>query len=161
MARRTKSNTAGSADGVAESATADAAQSGPRDELEQLLGHRFARPELLTLALTHRSYVYDVEASGATPPANLADPSLDNEQLEFMGDAALGLLAAEALCRRFPQSREGELTRLRSSVVSRKHLGKVGLELGLGRWLRLGRTAEQNQARTQCGDLFANTVEAI
>ena len=104
--------------------------------------------------------MYDVEAAGATPPANLADPSLDNEQLEFMGDAALGLLAAEALCRRFPNSREGELTRLRSSVVSRKHLGQVGLELGLGRWLRLGRTAERNQARSNLA-LFANAVEAL
>ncbi len=125
-----------------------------------MLGHRFKRPELLTLALTHRSYVYDAEASGGIPPANLADPSLDNEQLEFMGDAALGLLAAEALCRRFPGSREGELTRLRASVVSRKHLGEVGAQLGIGRWLRLGRTAEHNAGRSNTA-LFANAMEAL
>jgi len=128
------------------------------EELEQMLGHRFQRRELLTLALTHRSYVYDAVVSDAK--ADRADPSLDNEQLEFMGDAALGLLAAEALCRRFPASREGELTRLRASVVSRAHLGKVGTRLGLGRWLRLGHTAEKNEGRTNAA-LFANTVEAV
>ena len=77
-----------------------------------------------------------------------------------MGDAALGLLAAESLCRRFPGSREGELTRLRASVVSRAHLGKVGTRLGLGRWLRLGHTAEKNEGRTNAA-LLANTVEAV
>jgi ribonuclease-3 len=128
------------------------------EELEQMLGHKFQRPELLTLALTHRSYVYD--AVMADGDDDRADPSHDNEQLEFMGDAALGLLAAEALCRRFPGSREGELTRLRASVVSRAHLGKVGTRLELGRWLRLGHTAEKNEGRTNAA-LFANTVEAV
>ena len=131
------------------------------EELERMLGHRFKRPELLTLALTHRSYVYDAAVSGVTGNlAGRADPSQDNEQLEFVGDAALGLLAAEALCRRFPASREGELTRLRASVVSRRHLGAVGTRLGLGRWLRLGHTAEKNQGRTNSA-LVANTVEAL
>lgn len=128
------------------------------EELEQLVGHRFKRREVLTLALTHRSYVYD--AVGSSAEEDRADPSHDNEQLEFMGDAALGLLAAEALCRRFPTSREGELTRLRASVVSRTHLGKVGARLGLGRFMLLGHTAEKNQGRTNAA-LFANTVEAI
>lgn len=129
-----------------------------RRELETLLGHRFKRPGLLTLALTHRSFVYDNGLAAAT--SDLADPSHDNEQLEFMGDAALGLLAAEALCRHFPASREGELTRLRASVVSRRHLGEVGTRMQLGRWLLLGRTAEMNQGRTNAA-LFANAVEAI
>jgi len=128
------------------------------EELEQILEHRFQRPDLLTLALTHRSYVYD--AVGSSAEEDRADPSHDNEQLEFVGDAALGLLAAESLCRRFPGSREGELTRLRAAVVSRSHLGKVGARLGLGRFMRLGHTAEKNQGRTNAA-LFANTVEAI
>ena len=128
------------------------------EELEEMLGHRFQRPDLLTLALTHRSFVYDQVVLDGTD--DRADPSHDNEQLEFMGDAALGLLAAEALCRRFPASREGELTRLRASVVSRSHLGKVGTRLGLGRWLRLGHTAEKNAGRTNAA-LFANAVEAV
>ena len=132
-----------------------------RDEaaLERVLGHRFARPELLTLALTHRSFVFDAgqTAGDATDPT---DPSQDNEQLEFVGDAVLGLLAAEALANRFPALREGELTRLRASVVSRKHLGQVGTRLGLGRWLRLGHTAEKNQGRSNAA-LGANAIEAL
>jgi ribonuclease-3 len=137
---------------------AQAAESATLDELERVLGHRFHQPGLLTLALTHRSFVYDAAASGAS--INLADPSQDNEQLEFMGDAALGLLAAESLCGRFPGSREGELTRLRASVVSRRHLGEVGTRLGLGRWLRLGHTAEKNAGRTNAA-LCANAMEAL
>ncbi len=124
--------------------------------LERVLGHRFRQPSLLTLALTHRSFVYDSGSAGV----DAADPSQDNEQLEFVGDAVLGLLAAEALCQRFPALREGELTRLRALVVSRKHLGAVGTRLKLGRWLRLGHTAEKNQGRSNAA-LFANAVEAV
>ncbi len=131
-----------------------------RAELEKMLGHRFKKPELLTLALTHRSFVYDSAGKEGATTTSLADPSQDNEQLEFVGDAALGLLAAEALCRRFPTSREGELTQLRASVVSRKYLGHVGTRLGLGRWLRLGQTAEKNEGRSNPA-LFANAVEAL
>jgi ribonuclease-3 len=137
-------------------------------ELEQLLGHRFTKPELLERALTHRSFVYDsgeareLQSNDVVTHdlAHLADPSRDNEQFEFVGDAVLGLVVAESLCRRFPTSREGELTRLRASVVSRKHLGEMGKRLNLGRWLRLGRTLEQNEGRTNL-TLFSNTVEAL
>ncbi len=127
-------------------------------ELEQMLGHEFTRPELLTLALTHRSFVYD--AAGTEGAEDLADPAKDNEQLEFVGDAVLGLLAAEGLCRRFPSSREGELTRLRAAVVSRKHLGEVGTRLRLGRWLRLGHRAENNDGRRSAA-LFAIAMEGL
>ena len=134
-------------------------------ELEATLGYRFKRPELLTLALTHRSFVYDGGGSDGKPVAiaageDLADPARDNEQYEFIGDAALGLLAAESLCRRFPASREGELTRLRASVVSRRFLAAVGTRLGLGAWLRLGHTAEKNDGRHSAA-LAANAVEAV
>lgn len=125
--------------------------------LEQILGHHFQRPVLLTLALTHRSFVFD---AGPHRDENLADPSRDNEQLEFLGDAALGLLVADALYQRFPNSREGELTRLRASVVSRKHLGAVGERLGLGRWLRLGPTMDENGGRENRA-LLSNLVEAL
>lgn len=142
----------------AETQTAESSTDSPLRELEAVLGHAFRRPELLTLALTHRSFVYD--AGIAAAGEDLADPSHDNEQLEFMGDAALGLLVAEALCERFPGSREGELTRLRSTLVSRKNLGEVGTRLQLGRWLRLGHTAEKNDGRKNAA-IFANTMEAL
>jgi ribonuclease III len=122
--------------------------------LPPLWEHRFKRPELLTLALTHRSLAYE------TNPEALLDPTADNEQLEFVGDAVLGLAVAESLYRRFPHSREGELTRLRASLVSRRHLGMVALRIGLGAMLRLGRGEEQSGGR-QKPALLANALEAV
>lgn len=119
-----------------------------------LWDHSFQRPELLTLALTHRSLAYE------TNPETLLDPAADNEQLEFVGDAVLGLAVAESLYRRFPHSREGELTRLRASLVSRRHLGSVAQRIGLGAMLRLGRGEEQSGGR-QKPALLANALEAV
>ena len=119
-----------------------------------LFKHRFRKPELLTLALTHRSLAYE------TNPEALLNPTADNEQLEFVGDAVLGLVVAESLYRRFPCSREGELTRLRASLVSRRHLGHVGERIGLGALLRLGRGEEQSGGRNKPA-LLANAVEAV
>jgi len=116
--------------------------------------HRFRRPDLLTLALTHRSLAYE------TNPETLLNPATDNEQLEFVGDAVLGLAVAESLYRRFPQAREGELTRLRASLVSRRHLGDVAQCIGLGAMLRLGRGEEQSGGR-QKPALLANALEAV
>ena len=119
-----------------------------------LFGHRFRQPELLTWALTHRSLAYE------TKPDSLPDPASDNEQLEFVGDAVLGLAVAESLFRRFPSSREGELTRLRASLVSRRHLGEVAATIDLGAHLRLGRGEEQSGGRRKPA-LLANALEAV
>jgi ribonuclease-3 len=116
--------------------------------------HHFKRPDLLTLALTHRSLAYE------TSPETLSNPATDNEQLEFVGDAVLGLAVAESLYRRFPDAREGELTRLRASLVSRRHLGAVAQHIGLGAMLRLGRGEEQSGGR-QKPALLANALEAV
>lgn len=83
--------------------------------------HRFADPSLLAIALTHRS-------AGAP----------HNERLEFLGDAVLGLLVAEALYVRFPKRREGELTRLRAALVCEPSLAELARGLDLGEHLRLG-----------------------
>ena len=119
-----------------------------------LFDHRFRRPELLIWALTHRSLAYE------TSPESLPDPTADNEQLEFVGDAVLGLVVAESLFRRFPASREGELTRLRASLVSRRHLGEVAARIDLGSLLRLGRGEEQSGGRKKPA-LLANAIEAV
>jgi ribonuclease III len=119
-----------------------------------LFEHVFNRPDLLTWALTHRSLAYE------TNPESLPDPAADNEQLEFVGDAVLGLAVAESLFRRFPTSREGELTRLRSSLVSRRHLGEVAARIDLGSLLRLGRGEEQSGGRRKPA-LLANALEAV
>lgn len=119
-----------------------------------LFDHRFEQPDLLTWALTHRSLAYE------TNPETSPDPRSDNEQLEFLGDAVLGLAVAESLFRRFPGSREGELTRLRASLVSRRHLGEVATRISLGDHLRLGRGEEQSGGR-QKPALLANAIEAV
>ena len=134
---------------------------GPDGGHTGLLKHRFQRPELLLRALTHRSLSYETN-SGNLPESNPepADPTADNEQLEFIGDAILGLLVAEALFHHFPASREGELTRLRASLVNSRHLGTVGARIGLGDHMRLGRGEEQSGGRRKPA-LLANALEAV
>jgi ribonuclease-3 len=119
-----------------------------------LFDYAFQRPQLLTWALTHRSLAYE------TKPETLLDPTADNEQLEFVGDAVLGFAVAEALFLRFPSSREGELTRLRSSLVSRRHLGEVAVRIDLGAHLLLGRGEEQSGGRKKAA-ILANALEAV
>ena len=136
--------------------------------VEARLGHHFAQPALLELALTHRSHTY--EARHGVPkiivPARpdqremRNQPGTDNEQLEFLGDAVLGFAVTEALFREFPQCSEGELTRLRSNLVSRKRMAEMGAELALGPALRLGQSAEQNGGRIKPA-LLANAAEAV
>lgn len=135
---------------------------GPRDELESLLHHRFAQPELLIRALTHRSLAYEKKLAEPEPSAGAPkiDPSADNEQLEFLGDAIFGFLVAEALCHRYPELNEGELTRLRSELVSRRHLGQVAARLNLGAHMLLGRGEERSGGRRKSA-LLANCIEAV
>jgi ribonuclease-3 len=148
--------------------TVRAASSSAQRELEAKLAYTFRRPELLELALTHRSYAY--EARHGVPAVILParpeqreqrnTPGTDNERLEFLGDAVIGLIVTEALFREFPDCSEGELTRLRSSLVSRKRMADMGTELGLGEALLMGRSAEQNGGRRKMA-LLANSAEAV
>lgn len=134
-------------------------KSGSGDEIESLLGHKFAQPELLTRALTHRSLAYEKKlAEPETSSPN--DPRADNEQLEFLGDAVVGFLVAEDLCLRYPELHEGELTRLRAELVSRKHLGQVAARLNLGAFMLLGRGEERSGGRKKSA-LLANCIEAV
>ena len=131
-------------------------------ELETTLGYRFSTPRLLELALTHRSHPYEAR----TEPVEIAahetknTPGTDNEQLEFVGDAVLGLAVTELLFQQFPERSEGELTRMRASLVSRQRMAALGTELGLGEYLLVGRSAEQNGARRKPA-LLANAAEAV
>jgi ribonuclease-3 len=127
------------------------------DDLEAKLGHRFTHPALLEQALTHGSVRHEHQTSDA---AEILPAVQDNERLEFLGDAIVGMVVAELLYRRFPELDEGSLTRLRAALVSRKHLGHVGTELDLGSYLRLGRAEERNGGR-QKAVLLANCVEAL
>ena len=131
----------------------------PGGQIESLLRHKFTQPELLTRALTHRSLAYEKKL--AEPEASgINKPSADNEQLEFLGDAVVGFLVADDLCHRYPELNEGELTRLRSELVSRKHLGQVAARLNLGEHMLLGRGEERSGGRTKAA-LLANCIEAV
>jgi ribonuclease-3 len=116
--------------------------------------YKFKDPSLLTLALTHSSLAYE------NNPEGTREPGTDNEQLEFIGDAVLGLVVAEALYRRFPSSREGDLTRLRASLVSSRNLAEVALRIHLGPMLRLGRGEEHSGGQKKPA-LLANALEAV
>lgn len=131
----------------------------PSSEIESLLRYSFSQRDLLTRALTHRSLAYErriagIEISGPD------DPSTDNEQLEFLGDAVVGFLVAEDLCRRHPELNEGELTRLRAEMVSRRHLAEVAARLGIGEHMLLGRGEERSGGRRKAA-LLANCIEAV
>lgn len=125
-------------------------------ELEQRLGYRFAQPSLVEQALTHSSHAR--EADSAQPPG--LSRMGDNEQLEFLGDAVLGLLSAQELFHRFPHFREGELSKLRAHLVSEKHLIRVAKQLEIGNYLRLGRGEEKSGGRNKTA-LLVDALEAI
>src|ERR1700719_1428674 len=126
--------------------------------LQAALGHTFREQQLLVKALTHSSLAYEQTVEGRQ--AEGASREEDNEQLEFLGDAVLGLVVAEILFRRFPDLHEGEWTRLRASLVSRRHLAQVASMLDLGSYLRLGRGEERGGGRKK-STLLANCVEAV
>ncbi len=116
-----------------------------RAAVEVGLGHRFARPEYLDVALTHRSYGPDLP---------------NNEKLEFLGDAVLALAMSDLLMRRFPDAREGELSKIRASLVNAEVLARKARELRLGRWLRLGKGEERSRGREK-NSILAALYEAV
>jgi ribonuclease-3 len=118
--------------------------------LQQRLGYAFERPALLRVALTLGSWAN--EHAGAGWPSNAC--------LEFFGDAVLDLVAADALWQRFPELTEGELTRLRASIVSERSLALVADELELGQYLFLGRGDLKRGGRRHASTL-ADAVEAV
>lgn len=143
-------------------------------ELEAALGHHFAVPELLVRALTHRSLAN--EQAGHDPPQSqqaaevrtiktsigqiLLRDAGDNERLEFLGDAVLGLVVAELLFSGHPDWHEGELTRVRAQLVSRMHMAQVAQSIGLGRHLRLSKGEDKSGLRRK-STVLSNTMEAV
>jgi ribonuclease-3 len=141
-------------------------------ELEAALGHDFARRDLLVCALTHRSLANEKATSekAVNGPANLervtaggmeeAAAGDDNERLEFLGDAVLGLVVAEAMFEAHPEWHEGELTRVRAQLVSRKHIADVAAAIKLGNHLRLSRGEERGGLRNK-STVLSNSMEAV
>ncbi len=118
--------------------------------LQEELGYEFADDNLLVEALCHKSF------SNEQPGNNIAC----NERLEFLGDAVLDLVVSRYLYHRYPEAREGEMTRIRAEVVNEKGLARVARGLQLGRFLLLGRGEERTGGRNK-DSLLANALEAL
>lgn len=118
-------------------------------ELQEKTDYFFKDKNLLQTALTHSSFVNE---------ANLEIEH--NERLEFLGDSVVGLYTSQELFKRFPNNREGELTHMRARLVSGNALGERALEVGLDKYLRLGRGEEYQGGRTRTA-LLANAFEAF
>ncbi len=112
-------------------------------KLYNCLGYTFQDTQLLVDALTHRS-----------------SASNNNERLEFLGDALLNLVITEYLFQKYPMASEGELSRLRASLVKGETLAKLARGLGLGEWLRLG-PGEIKNGGFQRESILADAMEAI
>ena len=123
--------------------------------LQAALGHHFRQPELLERALTHSSHAHEESKAGETPVQ-----ILDNEQLEFLGDAVLGLVTSQLLFERFPAFHEGQLSKLKAHLVSAGHLVRVATRLDLGRYLLLGRGEERSGGRNK-STLLSDAIEAV
>lgn len=114
-----------------------------KSQLERRLGHQFKDKSLMELALTHRSCGHS-----------------NNERLEFLGDSLLGVYIAEALFIRFPQAKEGQLSRLRSSLVKGETLAKIAREFDIGDCLNLG-SGELKSGGFRRESILADSVEAL
>ncbi|RME04053.1 MAG: ribonuclease III [Planctomycetota bacterium] len=110
---------------------------------QELLGIQFSNPKILEESLTHSSAYHN---------------GVSNERLEFLGDSVLGLITTEYLYQKFPHYNEGELTKLRSAIVSRKTLAKISLQLNLGQYCYLGTGLNADKLPTS---ILANIFEAI
>lgn len=119
------------------------------NNLEKNIGYEFKNPSLLKTALTHSSYAN--EAGKGTKY---------NERLEFLGDSVLSVIVSEYLFEAFPNMPEGELTKLRASLVCEKSLAKFSEKLGVGEFLLLGNGEENSGGRTR-PSILADAFEAL
>lgn len=111
---------------------------------EQTLGYHFKKQNLLKEALTHKS----------------AKKGAHNERLEFLGDAVLDLIIGEFLYKKFPHSPEGELSKMRASMVNEKSFAKIARHLNIGEYLYISASENQNKGREK-DSILSNAFEAI
>jgi ribonuclease-3 len=121
----------------------------PYRDLEKQLGYTFRRRDLLVTALMHRSYRFENR-----------DVTEDNQRMEFLGDAVLGLVVADHLYRLHGREDEGTLTDLRSRLTSGKALAVLARQVALGAYMKLGRGEEQGGGRSREA-LLADAFEAV
>ncbi|MBA4337129.1 ribonuclease III [bacterium] len=120
------------------------------EELEKNIGITFENKDLVDNAFVHKSFMNEY---------NKGD-KMDNERLEFLGDAVLELAVTEYLYKVYPKKNEGQLTNWRSALVKGKHLAEVGGELKLGTYLYLSRGEEKSGGRKK-NYILANTLESL
>lgn len=113
-------------------------------ELEECLGYQFKNKNLITEALTHKSF----------------KKSYNNERLEYLGDAVLDLVIGEYLFKKFPRANEGELSKMRASLVNEDGFTKLAKFINLGDYIYLSATEENNNGRNK-PSLLSNAFEAI
>ena len=121
--------------------------------LESIIGYTFKNPELLEIALTHTSYANESRT-----------PVKHNERLEFLGDSVLQIVSADYLFHAYADRPEGDLTRIRASLVSESALFQFAQEIDLGEYLRLGRGEERCGGRTRpsvVSDAFEAVIAAL
>lgn len=121
----------------------------PYAALERKIGYRFRRKHLLERALVHRSFRFESQ-----------DVTVDNQRLEFLGDAVLGFVAAAHLHDRFEDSDEGVLTAFRSQITSGKALASIASDIELGEHVRVGKGEERSGGRHRPSNL-ADCIEAV
>ena len=113
------------------------------EKLQRTINYSFSREELLTLALTHRSF-----------------SSRNNERLEFLGDAILNYVIAESLYQKFSFAAEGDLSRLRAGLVKRQTLAEVAREIELGSYLLMG-SGELKSGGFKRESMLSDALEAV
>ncbi|MDY4893967.1 MAG: ribonuclease III [Agathobacter sp.] len=118
-------------------------------EFEQLIGYEFKNGKLLQQALTHSSYANEKHMKHA-----------DNERLEFLGDAVLEIISSDFLYRNYPDKPEGELTKLRASIVCEPTLALCTKEISLGDYLLLGNGEDQTGGRER-KSILSDALEAV
>lgn len=119
-------------------------------EIESRLGYAFKDPGLLRSALTRRSFWHE----------NRNTCSENNERMEFLGDAVLGLIIANILYEEYPEANEGDLQKKRASIVNRGALARLMRNLGLARFIRMGKGDEISGCRDR-DSILADTLEAV
>ena len=118
-------------------------------EFESLIGYRFTDLRLLQKALIHSSFAFEQ-----------AQDCKNNETLEFLGDAVLDLVVGYMLFQRYPDMREGELTKFRAALVNETHLAEMARKVELGRFLFLGRGEEASSGRNK-SSILSSAFEAV
>ncbi len=117
-------------------------------KLEKTLGYRFTDLRLLQTAVVHSSYAFEQGLCG------------NNERLEFLGDAVLDLAIGHILFHRYDRLHEGELTKLRASLVNEQHLAKMARAIELGQFIALGKGEDSSQGREK-SSILSCAYEAV